>query len=84
MSNPGVSRWIRSYDKLTGKLRAEYRLPDSWNLPRLQQLLGLSASNPMYDCFPVDEITAKVLEPSIGTALIRDDQELFLEADADE
>jgi hypothetical protein len=84
MSIVGVTRWIRGYDKLHGKLLVEYRLPESWTLERLRSLFGVAEDNPMYDCFFVDKTVAKTLEPSIGSPLVGDDREFFLEADAED
>ena len=36
----------------------------------------------MYDSFPVDERTAKILEPSVGSPLLIDTLDFFVEADA--
>jgi hypothetical protein len=83
MSNLNVTRWIRGFDKVRGKMLVEYRLPDSWTLDRLQDLFGVEKDDPMYDCFLINEDAARFLEPDIGTRLVAEDREFFLEADAE-
>jgi len=82
MTSPRVTRWIRGFDKVRENLVVQYRLPDSWTLERLQHLFGVPPENPMYDSFPVDERTAKILEPSVGSPLLIDTLDFFVEADA--
>jgi hypothetical protein len=83
MTTQSVSRWIRGYDKNQGKLVLEYQLPESLTLERLQLLFQVSTDNPMFDCFPVEDSVARVLEEAVGASLLCDERELFLEADAD-
>lgn len=83
MTTPGVSRWIRGYDKVSGRMLVEYRLPVFWSLERLQHLFGMPEDNPMFDCFPVHDSIARLIESDLGINLLLDDREFFLEADAE-
>lgn len=82
MNSPDVTRWIRGYEKIGGSMRVEYRLPESLSLQQLQYLFGVPEDNPMYDCFPITASIARVLELTIGSPLLDETQEFFLEADA--
>lgn len=83
MSDPDVSRWLRGYDNATERVIVEYRLPDSWSLERLRLLLNESDDELMYDCYPLLESQARVLEADLGVCLTRDDCKFFLEANAE-
>lgn len=84
MTPQSVSHWIRAYDNVQGRMLAEYRLPESWTLKRLQDLFGVSEDNPMFDCYPINDAVARVLEPTVGVPLVCDDREFFLETDAEQ
>lgn len=83
MTTYRVSRWVRGYEKTGDALVVEFRLPESCTLGSLQKLFGISEENPMYDCYPIDDAVARILEPSLGVSLSTGDYDLFLEADSE-
>ena len=49
-----IIRWIRFFDRETGKLAGEIKLPPVALTP-LRALFAVGPDNPMYDCFEIRE-----------------------------
>jgi len=82
MKTAKVSRWLRGFDA-SGELKAEYQLPDSWNVERLRTLFEVAEDEPMFDSYPVGPRQVGVLK-GIGHDLAACQLDFFLEADGEE
>lgn len=80
-----VTRWLRAYSTEGDELVYEWQLPVTVSLANLQSLVGVAASNPMYDCFPMNDRAIEVLESRLELRQLRLPEhvrvEYFLEAD---
>jgi hypothetical protein len=79
MTFSSVTRWVRGYDRHTERLLAEYPVPSSWTLERLQELCGLP-EDPLFGSFPLAD--RHLRELGIARTLGNSDLDYFLEADA--
>lgn len=83
MKTAKVSRWLRGFDA-SGELKAEYRLPDSWNIERLRTLFETPENDLMFHSYPAGPQQVAVLGEDIGQDLASRQLEFFLEADSEE
>jgi len=79
MAMPHVTRWLRWYgpdERLAGEVRLQ-----GVTLAELQKLFGVPSDNPMYDCWPVTQEHAQVLQEYVATQIDLRRFTYFVEAD---
>lgn len=76
-----VERCVRCFEKDGDELLKILPLKEV-TLAQLQKIFGVSAENPMYDCFSINPNQAEMLEPYLSEKLDLANCECFLECDA--
>ena len=75
-----MTRVIRFFDKTTEELAGEIELTDI-DVVKLQKLFGVSADNPMYDCFEINSSMVPYFRQMHQLDLKLDKFDYFLEFD---
>jgi len=76
-----IVRFIRFFDRESGKLAGEITLPPL-SLTPLQALFEQASDNPMYDCFEIKETHRAYFEVLADRKLDFETYDYFLECDA--
>jgi len=83
MENQPITRMLRWFQKdPSDNFVGEAELKNV-SLTTLQTLFKLESDNPMYDCFPVDEVSREFVENHTGIQIRLSMFDYFVEADAD-